>query len=147
MTRRFRTPLAAAVFLAATAAAPLASAAPEPAYAPYLDCAASRANYAFLLRRSGYKDEADLRKVEGSVQAYLRIATAVAGRELKPEFKAASEKVAAREEGLMKTKGAEAYLQLSADTEQLCVARVERNKPALLEAMEKYEGKPATKAP
>ncbi|WP_133882038.1 hypothetical protein [Panacagrimonas perspica] len=145
MTFRHPRLLAAAALLIASM--PLAAATPpaEPAYAPYLDCAASRANYAFLLRSSNYKDAADLRKVEDNVQAYLRIATALAGHELRTEFKAAAEKVGAREEEIMKTKGAEAYLQMSADTEQLCVARVERNKAALLKAMDAYETKPAKK--
>jgi hypothetical protein len=145
MTFRHRKPLAVAALLIATVSTPLAAATPEPAYAPYLDCAASRANYAFLLRSSNYEDEADLRKVEDTVQAYLRIAAALAGRELRTEFKAAAEKVGAREEEVMRKKGAEAYLQLSADTEQLCVVRVEKNKPALLQAMEKYESKAAKK--
>ena len=143
MNRHGLLQLAAALALSFAAFSASALKPAPPAYAPYLDCAASRANYAFLLRKSKYKDGGDIKKVEDNAQAYLRIAVSLAGRELDEELKTSAAKVQTSEEGIMNTRGADAYLQHAAETEQACAALVEKNKPALLEAMEKYEARQA----
>lgn len=143
MNRDGRSPLPAGLALTFAACSASALTPAPPVYAPYLDCAASRANYAFLLRKSNYLDGGDIRKIEDNAQAYLRIAVSLAGRELDEELKASAAKVQASEETIMKTQGADAYLRHAAETEQACAARVEKNKPALLEVMEKYDARPA----
>ena len=133
MNPRLRFALAGAV---AWLSFPVLSAEP---YTPYLDCAASRAHYAVLLRDSKYEDAADLQKVEQSVHSYLRIAVSLAGRDLHEEFRVAANKVQATEEAIMKKDGANAYLQYAEKAHTACAARVADNQQALLEAMERYE--------
>jgi hypothetical protein len=108
-------------------------------YEPYLDCAASRAHYAVLLRDAKYDDAVDLKKVEDSVHAYLRIAISLAGRELHDEFRTAANKVQAAEEAVMKKDGANGYLAASEQTATACAARVDAHKDELLKAMNQYE--------
>ena len=135
------------IFLAIALTAPLsATAVAAPGYHAYLDCAVSRANYAYLLRNSNYKDEADIKKVEDEALTYLRISASLAGRDLRGELRAAAEKVQTQEETIMKKNGAEAYIKKSAETEKLCATMVQNNKPALLKAMEKYEADAKEKA-
>lgn len=119
------------------------AAASTESYEPYLDCAASRAHYAVLLRDAKYPDAADLQKVEETVHAYLRIAVSLAGRELRDEFKAAANKVQAAEESIMKKDGANAYLAQTEQTAKACAARVDANKSELLKAMEHYDARRA----
>ena len=134
---RFRTlaPLAA---LLATLCTPTFAA---ETYEPYLDCAASRAHYAVLLRDAKYDDAADLQKVEETVHAYLRIAISLAQRELREEFRVAANKVQAAEEAVMKKDGANGYLAASERTAKACAERVEAHKDELLKAMNAYEAK------
>jgi hypothetical protein len=108
-------------------------------YGPYLDCAASRAHYAMLLRDAKYPDAADQRRVEENVHAYLRIAVSLAGRELHEEFRAAANRVQAAEEAIMKNDGAEAYLAHAERRGRDCAARVDAHKVELLEAMQRYD--------
>ena len=111
----------------------------QPGYAPYLECAVSRGNFAILLRQSGYPDQEDLRKVENDANAYLRIATAVAGRPLQDELQAVTQRLQQRDEAVMKAEGAEGYLRHAAQEEVECVRRVEENRAELLKTLEKYE--------
>jgi len=115
---------------------PVSSAEP---YEPYLDCAASRAHYAILLRDAKYSDAADLKKVEENVHAYIRIAVSLAGRELHDEFRASANRVQAAEEAVMKKDGADAYLARAEQTAKDCAARVDANKAELLKAMERHD--------
>lgn len=115
-------------------------------YEPYLDCAASRAHYAVLLRDAKYPDAADLQKIEENVHAYLRVAVSLAGRELHEEFRVAADKVQAAEEAVMKKDGANAYLAQTEQTARACAARVEAHKAELLKAMERYDAQ-RSKAP
>lgn len=108
-------------------------------YEPYLDCAASRAHYAVLLRDAKYSDAADLKGIEETVHSYIRIAVSLAGRELHDEFRASANKVQAAEEAVMKKDGANAYLARAEQTAMACAARVDANKVELLEAMERYD--------
>ncbi|MGH8517390.1 MAG: hypothetical protein ACREUE_08010 [Panacagrimonas sp.] len=108
-------------------------------FAPYLDCAASRAHYAVLLRDSKYPDAADLAKVEQSVHSYLRIAVSLAGRDLQEEFRVAANKVQTAEEAVMKKDGANAYLAYAETTHKACAERVAAHQQELLEVMERYE--------
>jgi hypothetical protein len=112
-------------------------------YEPYLDCAASRAHYAVLLRDAKYPDAADLQKIEDNVHAYLRVAVSLAGRELHQEFKAAADRVKAAEEAIMTKDGADAYLAKTERTAKDCAARVDANKAELLKAMERYDDRRA----
>lgn len=108
-------------------------------YEPYLDCAASRAHYAVLLRDAKYSDAADLKSIEKDVHAYIRIAVSLAGRELHDEFRASADRVQTAEEAVMKKDGANAYLARAEQTATACAARVDANKAELLEAMERYD--------
>lgn len=130
--------------IAGFAAAALCALAPRPGvaaepYEPYLECAATRAHYAVLLRDAKYDDASDLQKVEENVHAYLRIAVSLAGRELHQEFRAAADKVQSAEEAIMKKDGANAYLAHSEQTAKACAARVDAHKAELLEAMNRYD--------
>ena len=136
-----RYPLALGLLAFCTAASSAES------YEPYLDCAASRAHYAVLLRDAKYEDSADQKRVDQTVHAYLRIAISLAGRELRDEFRAAASKVQAAEEAVMKKDGANAYLALSEQTAKACAARVDANKPELMQAMERYEAQRQKAAP
>ena len=109
-------------------------------FEPYLDCAASRAHYAMLLRDAKYDDAADQKRVEESVQSYLRIAVALAGRELREEFRAAANKVQGADEAIMKKDGANAYLAHAEQTAKACAARVEAHKDELTKALERGPG-------
>jgi hypothetical protein len=110
-------------------------------YGPYLDCAASRAHYAVLLRDAKYDDAADLQKVEDHVRAYIRIAVSLAGRELHDEFRATANRVQSAEEAIMKKDGANGYLAHSDEVAKTCAARVDAHKDELLEAMNRYDAK------
>jgi hypothetical protein len=113
-------------------------------YEPYLDCAASRAHYAVLLRDAKYDDAADLQKVEDNVRGYIRIAVSLAGRELHDEFRAAANKVQSAEEAIMKKDGANGYLAHSDQIAKACAARVDAHKDELLKAMNQYDAKSAS---
>lgn len=130
--------LVAAALALGAQALPLAAAEAEVPYAPYLECAAAHGNYAFLLRKSGYTDEADLKKVESRVAVYARIAESLAGRPLRDELVATTARMQAKDEAVMHSEGAEGYLRHAAEAEQACAQRVEQDKPALLKAMEAY---------
>ena len=126
-------------FLALGLTAACATVTAAETYEPYLDCAASRAHYAILLRDAKYADEADLKKIEENVHSYIRIAVSLAGRELHDEFRVSANKVQAAEEAVMKKDGADAYLARAERTAHDCAARVDANKAELLKAMERYD--------
>jgi hypothetical protein len=111
-------------------------------FQPFLECAAARGHYAYLLKASG-DNASELKAVQHDVQFYLQIAESLSERRLKKEFLAAADKEKSAAERLLSAGGRGDYLTYVANRETECRALVKRFAKEIMQAADKlYEAQP-----
>jgi hypothetical protein len=109
---------------------------------PFLDCAASRASYLYLLKQSGYSKKDELQDVERDVQFYLQVAESFSERSLRTEFLKSGETEREKAEKLIKTSGSGTYLAHISDRKKECAALVRKHQKEIMKVADKLYGEP-----
>ena len=110
------------------------------AYKPFLDCAASRTDYLYLLKQSGYDKNDELKEIEQEVQFYLQVAESLSERSLRNEFLKTAENEREKTGKMIKTRGSGAYLAYNSDRKKECAALVRKHQKEIMKAADKLYG-------
>jgi len=133
--------LVAAVALATATVTVLANE-PGVPFQPFLDCAASRAYYRYLVEVSGTGNADELKELDKYVQYYLQIAESLSQRSLRKEFLESSDSEKQKATKIMQEGGSDAYFAYYAERKNECGRMVREHQKEIMDAADRlYQGR------